>query len=457
MSTPRSPPAPPDDPDHSSSCPPSPRQGGYPSSDSGGDGRCKNPDDSESSAQDDDVVAELECSSPGDELVDNSPLAVLILSQPLAWFNTTSLRKYRSSRPTEAGFKQVPGSTLWEEEGLDYCSGGLRWFDAVPCRFIHRLGRSRTLANGMHDFVPKCATGHTGRVARYSNRFKGHLGTWLYEVESREGNYLLTQPEVDAIAEHLRLEQLTGQWSDDEFRDRDRDRWPISRRRCRRDPPSPSLSPLWPGDTGSAGHSQLPCAASAAPSSLSSQRPVPTSSRKLKFEPTRQVNGVGVASKRQKGRQRGLRDWLLSGRPESEYNPYIGSDNWEAIEKRTPPRTRSSSSAGSKAVNDGKSRSGIKRKATTSGLKRAPKKKTRKGKERNTRRGKWDAAYKAMLALPLRDGLPRDDVYASSYTGKGPDRRGFDKANGAHRVRMHEFLTRHGWTLKVKSKLTRLE
>jgi hypothetical protein len=300
---------------------------------------------------------------------------------------------------------------------------------------------------------------------RYSNNFRGKLGAWLYEVESREGNYFLTQPEVDAIAEHLRLEQ--PDWSDNEFQDRDREAgdffdfdstvaersWATAGTNAfhgvssssaahRRNPPSsPTLSPLC---LKTSVHFQPRAASAATLMSTSHERPVPTSSRTLKFEPTKQVRtetntaGAHVAcavSKKRKRLQDGLLDWLKSGNSPRGYNPYLGLKNFEtAAETKTPKRPRTRSGKDDRGTAGGDSSGSGRRKKAKARQKRA---------QRKSRKGKWDAAYKAMLALPLTSGLSRDEVYRASKVDDQTS-MGFPKDKTA----MNRFLATYGWVFK---------
>jgi hypothetical protein len=160
---------------------------------------------------------------------------------------------------------------------------------------------------------------------------------------------------------------------------------------------------------------------------------------------------VVVSKKRKRRPNRELLDWLKSGPSPSRFNPYLGLEYYEtamAAEARTPKRPRTRSGKGIRGTARDDNSQYVTRKKVKTRQQRAQK--------RKSRTGKWDAAYKMMLALPLRSGLSRDEVYAASYTGKASGRRGFDTKQATHRRLMSTFLKSRGWTLRKGGVLTPL-
>jgi hypothetical protein len=372
----------------------------------------------------------------------------------------------------------------WEVQGIGGLGGGLEWRYRVPCRLIHQTGRYERDADSrkvraLPKYTYACSLrGHCGRVVEYSSSFKGQEGSWLYLVQSPEGTYFLTQKEVDDIVAYLQWDtqlymsgasvQDSNEWaeSDPNFFDFDNEAEQERLQRLRVcESQSTRVMNHEGGFATKAGGSSDRRAINSGSGGLPR---IPTSSRELKFVSATELQCAGrasntgsdvgaIVSKKRKQGSDALLNWLKSEDPPRGYNPYLGLRNadfsWrdQAAKARTPmKRPRTQSGKDRATVGDvGKSRIGIKSRETDIGKRRAQRRKARKGK--------WSAVYKAMLALPLTSGLSRDDVYAASYTGKGPDRRGFDKTNGSHRERMSTFLTSQNWTLNVESKLTPLK
>jgi hypothetical protein len=382
----------------------------------------------------------------------------------------------------------------WEVQGIGGLGGGLEWRYRVPCRLIHQTGRYERDADSrkvraLPKYTYACSLrGHCGRVVEYSSSFKGQEGSWLYLVQSPEGTYFLTQKEVDDIVAYLQWDtqlymsgasvQDSNEWaeSDPNFFDFDDE---AEQERLQRLRVCESQSTRVNHEGGftikSSGSSDVDRRANFGSGELPR---IPTSSRELKFvskskhtglADAEMNTGVPVSSSRKRVRRSSdaLLDWLESGDSPIAHNPYLplgnaGFASWhnEAVETRTPnkrPRTDqdtvgdcririgSTSGTDKATVGDCISRSGsLKSAAKTPSKKRAT-------KMRKTRKGRWDAAYKALLALPLRSGLSREKVYAAACE--------LDADNKSNSRVMQRFLSKHSFvfdklsgTLKLKTR-----
>jgi hypothetical protein len=357
----------------------------------------------------------------------------------------------------------------WEVQGLNGQGGGLEWRASVPCDYIHQSGRYERRADGKRvRGLPAYACsrrGHCGRVVEYGNSFQGHQGSWLYLIESPEGDFFLTQAEVDDIASYLRTE-LEYVAEDNSFAQDDPnfftfdagaeqerqesllaaprrqslevrvDRGGRATRHSAAPPRSPTLSPIDVDDRPQ------------------SSRARPTSSRRLAFAPPTRparvdfADGAHVAAVSNKRKHSGpntLLDWLRSAEP--LYNPYLGSLNnvrdihqlWdvEHAETETPERRRNRTSSNDNVPP--RKRKKVKREPKQEEEK--PEKRARAGrsniKGKKTRgRTKWAGAYNAMLSLPLKSGLSRDEVYEAA---------GLNFNVKSQRRVMERFMLKHRW------------